>query len=333
MAEYIGIKGATIQSLASDPSPLIEGQVWYNTTSAVLKGTDNTGPGTWASGNAPSTNRDGVGSAGTNTAGLQFGGYTDSPAAIALLTETYDGSTWTEVGDLTTGGSYGMGCGTQTAAFFAGASSPLSSALAETWNGSSWTAGPAFLTARYGGGGGGITTSAVYTGGWKAPGHSNDSETWDGTSWTEGNNSNTARNYVYSSGSSSSDAMISGGSTPGSVAQSLVETYNGTSWTETTNLPETMKEGGGMGTGSTSSIVFGGISASSPLSAQSRTWNGSAWTEVGNLGTARQTSNQGGNTGGTGAFCLGGGPGSIPGIGLLCEEYSGGLQAVTFTAS
>ena len=224
-----------------------------------------------------------------------------------------------------------MGCGTQTAAFAAGASSPLSSALAQTWDGTSWTAGPAFLTARYGGGGGGITTSAVYTGGWMAPGLSATSETWDGTSWTEGNNSNTARTYIYSSGSSDSDAQISGGSTPPATAD--VETYDGTSWTETTNLPETMKEGGGMGTGSTSTIVFGGISASSPLSAQARTWNGSAWTEVGSLGTARQTSNQGGNTGGTGALCLGGGiPAGSP-SGNLTEEYTGGNVIKTFTAT
>ena len=329
MATYSTLKGFTIQSLASDPSPLVDGQIWYNTTSTVLKGTNNTGPGTWASGNAPSTNRYGVGSAGTATAGLQFAGYDNDTAAIALTTETYNGTTWTEVGDLTTGGSYGMGCGTQTAAFFAGASSPKDSAVAQTWNGSSWTAGPAFLTTRYAGGGGGITTSAVYTGGWKAPGYANESETWDGTSWTEGSNSNTARNYVYSSGSSSSDAMISGGNTGSSSA--AVETYNGTSWTTATALPETMKEGGGMGTGSTSSIVFGGISASSPLSAQARTFNGSTWTEVGNLASARQTINQGGNTGGTGAFCMGGGP-SAP-LGLLCEEYTAGLQAVTFTAS
>ena len=37
MATYLGFKGAKVQSLASDPSPLIEGTVWYNTTSGVLK--------------------------------------------------------------------------------------------------------------------------------------------------------------------------------------------------------------------------------------------------------------------------------------------------------
>jgi hypothetical protein len=37
MATYLSIKGVQVQSLASDPSPLIEGTVWYNTTTNVLK--------------------------------------------------------------------------------------------------------------------------------------------------------------------------------------------------------------------------------------------------------------------------------------------------------
>lgn len=330
MGEYIGIKGGTVQSLASDPSPLIEGQVWYNTTSNVIKGTNNAGSGTWASGTSPSVGKYGAGSAGTTTAALQIAGHNQSTATNLVTTETYDGTTWTEVGDLSTGGSYGMGCGTQTAAFFAGASSPLSSALAQTWNGSSWTAGPAFLTLRYGGGGGGITTSAVYATGWKAPGHSLDSETWDGTSWSEGNNCNTGRSHVYCSGSSESDAMMSGGGTPARSA--LVETYDGTSWTVATVLPEAMVEGGGMGSGNTSAIVFGGGTPAAPINPKTKIWNGSAWTEVGDLGTARQTMNQGGSTGGTGAFCLGGySPAPAPDETLLCEEYTGALGVVTFT--
>jgi len=37
MATYLNIKGVKVQSLASDPSPLIEGMVWYNTTTNLLK--------------------------------------------------------------------------------------------------------------------------------------------------------------------------------------------------------------------------------------------------------------------------------------------------------
>ena len=42
MATYITIKGIEIQSLASDPANPVEGQVWYNSTSATLKGYDGT---------------------------------------------------------------------------------------------------------------------------------------------------------------------------------------------------------------------------------------------------------------------------------------------------
>lgn len=42
MATYLGIKGVKVQSLASDPSPLIEGVVWYNTTTGLLKFYDGT---------------------------------------------------------------------------------------------------------------------------------------------------------------------------------------------------------------------------------------------------------------------------------------------------
>ena len=37
MATYLSIKGVKVQSLASDPSPLVEGTVWYNTATGTLK--------------------------------------------------------------------------------------------------------------------------------------------------------------------------------------------------------------------------------------------------------------------------------------------------------
>ena len=59
MATYKKEKGFTIQSLTSDPSPLLEGQVWYNTTSTTLKGSINVlGVGAWATPNLYNQNRD-----------------------------------------------------------------------------------------------------------------------------------------------------------------------------------------------------------------------------------------------------------------------------------
>jgi len=43
MATYLGIKGVKVQSLAADPSPLVEGTVWYRTDTGVLNFYDGTG--------------------------------------------------------------------------------------------------------------------------------------------------------------------------------------------------------------------------------------------------------------------------------------------------
>ena len=42
MANYKGIKGFRVECLASDPSNPIAGQTWFNTTSNVMKGRNNT---------------------------------------------------------------------------------------------------------------------------------------------------------------------------------------------------------------------------------------------------------------------------------------------------
>tara|TARA_R100001086_G_scaffold220322_1_gene137195 strand:- start:725 stop:877 length:153 start_codon:yes stop_codon:yes gene_type:complete len=42
MADYIDIKGVKVENIASDPSNPIEGDVWYNSASGVLKFYDGT---------------------------------------------------------------------------------------------------------------------------------------------------------------------------------------------------------------------------------------------------------------------------------------------------
>jgi hypothetical protein len=55
MTTYKGIKGFSIQNLSADPSNLIEGEMWYNSTSNVWKVEEATAAGAWASGgNLPS---------------------------------------------------------------------------------------------------------------------------------------------------------------------------------------------------------------------------------------------------------------------------------------
>jgi hypothetical protein len=50
MAEYINIKGQSIEVVASDPANPTLGQIWYNSTSNTLKGVGYQAAA-WATGN------------------------------------------------------------------------------------------------------------------------------------------------------------------------------------------------------------------------------------------------------------------------------------------
>ena len=137
------------------------------------------------------------GSAGTQTANLVYGG--DQPATD--ITESYNGSTWTEVADLNTGRRCNPGLGTQTTAIQAGGSPPTV-AIVESFDGSSWTEIADLNTARDAGAGSvGTSTAGLIVGG--HPGLAV-AETWDGSSWTEVGDLNEGRQGVAVFGTSTS---------------------------------------------------------------------------------------------------------------------------------
>jgi hypothetical protein len=91
------------------------------------------------------TARRNLAGAGTQTAGLGFGGY---DTALTAATEEYNGSTWTSVTSLNTARGNLGGCGTQTAALAFGGQTPVTGAT-EEYNGSIWATSPGSLnTAR-----------------------------------------------------------------------------------------------------------------------------------------------------------------------------------------
>ena len=138
MTTYKNIKGIEIKYLSADPPAPKAGQVWYNSTSKVVKGGIN-GLGAWASGGALNLGRDSAGGAGTQTAGLIFGGL--NPPAYRNNTEVYNGSSWTEVNNLNTGrlGLGGAGDTNTSALAFGGEAATGTVAITESWNGTSWT--------------------------------------------------------------------------------------------------------------------------------------------------------------------------------------------------
>ena len=184
MATYSGIKGFTIQSLASDPKLTIPDA------------------GVWATGGAIPATKYAQGSAGTQTANLQFGGATTPPANGNQVNTSfsYDGTSWTATPTMgTTRFAMGsLGASNTAALAAAGSASPGSASKAETeqYNGTAWTEHGNVLTARGEGlGGAGIITAGLIFGGYDRPGGSNvtKTESWNGTSWTEVSDLNTAR--------------------------------------------------------------------------------------------------------------------------------------------
>jgi hypothetical protein len=138
MSEYINIHGQQIEIRSSDPANPTEGQIWYNTTSSALKGYQFVQG--WATGGNLGTAREQLAGAGTQTAGLGFGG-NDSPL-VTSATEEYDGSTWTAGGNLGTARTSLAGAGIQTAGLaFGGSQDPPITAATEEYDGSSWTSG------------------------------------------------------------------------------------------------------------------------------------------------------------------------------------------------
>ena len=76
--------------------------------------------------------------AGSQSSALGFGGYSGPPATYHVKTEDWNGNSWTEVADLSTGRSGGGSAGVSdnTTALAFGGATPSSTAATEEWSGS-----------------------------------------------------------------------------------------------------------------------------------------------------------------------------------------------------
>jgi len=271
MTDYSTLKGLRVRTLSTD------------TVASQASG------GTWASGTDLNTTKFASGSGGTgNNSAIVFGGFT--PTALAL-TETYNGSSWTEVNDLNTarGGGAGIGNDSITANLYVGSGFPTSapvSAQNESWNGTSWTevgdlnAGKQYLSSA------GTQTSGIVFGGRTDPSTpTGQTETWNGTSWTEVNDLNSARLSAAGVGTQTAALNIGGLPSPGNPTSNLVESWNGTSWSEITEINTGRRNGGSAGE-QTDALFFGGL-IDPANSANTEYYDGSTWTELADLSVAR----------------------------------------------
>ena len=321
MATYKGIRGHTIRTVAGDPSVLAVGDIWYNSSLTKIRVAKTTAAA-WASGGNMTTGRgDGATASGApSTAAQIMAG--ENPRTGK--TEQYDGSSWTEVGDMGSGRNSARGAGTQTAALaFGGTPSPSNPVgFSEEWNGTSWAEGNDLNTHRYMGQGCGTQTAGLGSGGYQAaPAVANVptmTEEYNGTSWAEGGTLNAAKNTGQGFGIQTAAIVTGPSDTP------TTEQYDGSSWTEIADLNNARHNvaAGGI---VTIGLVMGGPGGHTEL------WDGSAWTETSNMSSGRAP-NYGSSGGSNTAGYVCGGPAAAPGN--ATEEFTGeSTDAATVTSS
>tara|TARA_R110002012_G_scaffold9209_2_gene42347 strand:+ start:176 stop:1198 length:1023 start_codon:yes stop_codon:yes gene_type:complete len=296
MAEYKGINGTKVRNYSSDPGNPIKGQVWYNETANTLRVQAVTTVGSWSTGNTVNSARRFPGGTGIQTAALIFGGEVPGGNGTGV-TESYNGSSWTEVSDLNNPRVRVGGVGVDNTAVLAfGGSGPPTppnyKGVTESFNGSSWTEVADLNDGRWAmAGNAGIQNAALLFGGapGEAPSSGANTESWNGSSWTELNNLNTAREENAGAGTYTAALSIAG--TPSyPTATAIVEQWNGSSWTEIADVNTARNDLGGLKGGGTvtDALIFGGINRAGPTTyANTESWNGSSWTETTDLNTAR----------------------------------------------
>ena len=318
MADYKGIKGFKVESLASDPTAN-EGQIWYNTASYALK-YDAVGAGAWASGGALNTGTNQNVGFGTQTAGLSATG--NSAAGNSLtVTEEYNGSAWTEV-NVTNDPRYGAGgAGTQIAAIIFGGFKQIGGVPSgaqvetETYDGTSWTEVADLPVARNDTMGAGTTTAAICFGGHPVPTMPADTVSWNGSSWSAANDLQGGTAFAAAFGTQT--AALTAGGGPSYPALDTAEIYDGTSWSEQNDFG-----------GSTSPFPGGGAVA------VTEEWNGTSWTEVADMATERGKLAGANAAPNTLSMAMGGNEDNSPSLGTLTEEWSGAPAVVkTVTVS
>ena len=311
MTTYKNIKGIEIKYLSADPPAPTIGQVWYNSTTKVVKGAIN-GVGAWASGGALNVKRKGIQGFGIQTAAIAVGGQGGADNSAQVLCEAYNGSSWTEVNNVNTGKTSRGNCGVQTAGLLIGGAPRT--ADVEEWDGTSWTETanyPAAVTDPFLCG---VQTAAFAISGGEP--FTTATNTYNGSAFTSSTAVNTGRSSGAASGTVSAAVIAGGTNADGTAGINNTELWNGSAWTEVNNLNTAKNLMEGSGTTSTSMIVYGG----GPNLAQTEQWDGTSWTEIADLATGRQE--LGGSTNGstTAALAFGG---SVSGTSqTVTEEFT-----------
>jgi hypothetical protein len=190
-----------------------------------------------------------LGGTGTQTAALVFGGYYN-----IRTTAEYDGTNWTNTGQLGTGREIMTGgAGIQTAALAIGGyvREPGAVNKVESYNGTSWSDGPNLNVALYGRNGIGIDSAALASGG-QTSSQSNAVEEYNGSAWSNVN----TRPYAAGSamGSGTQTAALNYGGNPSGLLTTTAS-YDGTNWAAAAAMANGRSMGGGSPSGTSSAAL------------------------------------------------------------------------------
>jgi hypothetical protein len=285
MADYKGIQGFGVETLASDPTESGSvGQIFYNSTSGTFKVVKPGGApiGTWSSGGTLNTARNALYSTGSQTANLIYSGET---TVNVTNVESYNGTSWAEITEVNTALRGGASAGTSTSALkIDGYTGTAASGTVESWNGTSWTEIAELNTSRFDSSAAGISNTAAIIFGGSTPTPVTNTESWNGTSWAEVAELNIATNSLRGGGTQTS-ALATGGYAPGRSTKT--ESWNGTSWTEVSELNLARNNHAYSGSNNTNGLVFAGDNPGAPTTVNTEFYDGTSWTEVNNLATSK----------------------------------------------
>jgi uncharacterized ParB-like nuclease family protein len=325
MAEYINIRGQSIEVVASDPANPTLGQIWYNSTSNTLKGGGVSTVGTFATANPMGTGRNQSKGFGTQTAAVAAAG---NIPPVTNVTEEYDGTSWSPSGSMNTTRYRGATASSapQTAGvYFGGNLGPGTSAAVEEYNGSTWTSVTSMPAGKDGAAGAGTQTAGLAAGGSNA-GMQTTTFEYDGTNWTSGGAMGTGRYMMGYCGLQTAALAFGGEIGP---LTNLTEEYDGTSWTAGGVLGTARYAMAGAGT-QTAALSAGGTP---PITAATELYDGTSWTAN---PTGLNTSRLGlGGAGTQAAGLVFGGYDGTPTYTGATEEWTGpgSPLTVTITAS
>jgi len=297
MTTYKNIKGIEIKYLSADPPAPTVGQVWYNSTTKVVKGAIN-GAGAWADSADLPAARHNAGGVGTATNALHFGGLPTS-----ALTFSFDGTSWTS-GNNMASNDQAMACfGTTTAAVAAaGESGTTPTDTTEEYNGTNWGSGGNISTKRTQAAGFGTLTAGAIAGGFNGNALTA-TEEYNGTSWSSGGDL-TVGSYGGAAGGTLAAGVFAVGQTAPGTTNSI-NYYNGTAWTAQSGTAN-LARAGMMSTGAGTQTDFGIYGGGNPVTTSTEFWNGSSFTTGGNLPSARSSMSVGKSGTSTSAIIFGG---------------------------